>query len=86
MGLHTCAINTISLDCKLAVSTARDKNGYQQVLRGFCHPAGPFIDSPEQTRRHTRETRIRSKNIHYKVRFTTTYIKHIIMRTIKPQN
>ena len=26
MGLHTCAINTIRLDCKLAVSTARDKN------------------------------------------------------------
>ena len=32
MGLHTCAINTISLDCKLVVSTARDKNVDQKAL------------------------------------------------------
>ena len=32
MGLHICAINTIKLDCKLAASTARDNNVYQEVL------------------------------------------------------
>ena len=32
MGLHTCAINTIRLDCKLAMSTARDKDVYQKAL------------------------------------------------------
>ena len=32
MGLHTCAINTIRLDGKLAVSTARDKDVYQKAL------------------------------------------------------
>ena len=40
MGLHTCAINTIMLDCKLAVSTARAyiKRRCKVLLEvGFMH-------------------------------------------------
>ena len=32
MGLHTCAIITIRLDYKLAISTAREKKVCQKVL------------------------------------------------------
>ena len=33
MGLHNCAINTITrLDCKLAVSTAKDKT----YVKKYC--------------------------------------------------